>query len=246
VFASCTGCLRPALPPACGRAALRAISANFDVPGLHLRSSKKEKKPPHEPLMSSPVSGRRSTRFVSSAYVFRAAVASSRRRPLLLASTVWSPALLFLTLPSRFRVGSSRGRWRVCVFNAQDSVLIGVRRAVVRPGGEPGPTRWPNRAAFRSRRYRPPLRDLLRRDCAALAVSLVPVNHPHHSGGFFHGMHRRGRASCGLPARTPAREVSSRRLRRALFWLPRHPAHAVIVLALECATANAYFRVGHG
>jgi aminoglycoside phosphotransferase (APT) family kinase protein len=126
-----------------------------------------------------------------------------------------------------------------CVFNLQDSVLIGVRRAVFVPA-ENLAYSLAKIALLVALAGVAPHYGIFASWTAALAVSLVPVNILIFRRLLpWHAQSADGRLRA--PTRRQLARFVSADYVGALFWLAATTLMPVIVVALEGATANAYF-----
>jgi O-antigen/teichoic acid export membrane protein len=80
-----------------------------------------------------PVMGRRSTRLVVSSYGLAVAVAAVAALVFLAGIELWAPALEYLSSTPWFTVWFIAATMAWCIFNLQDSVLVGLRAAVFVP-----------------------------------------------------------------------------------------------------------------
>jgi aminoglycoside phosphotransferase (APT) family kinase protein/O-antigen/teichoic acid export membrane protein len=186
-----------------------------------------------------PVSGLMSTRLVRSSYLVAVTLAAVVSVGFLIGLDMWAPALGFLTSSPGFALWFVAATMAWCVFNLQDSVLIGLRAAIFVPI-ENLVFSLVKIALLVAFVGVSPHYGIFASWTAALAASLVPVNLiifrrllPRHVGG------RDDRLR--PPTRGQITRFVSADYLGSLFWLAATALMPVLVVALEGGTANAYF-----
>jgi O-antigen/teichoic acid export membrane protein len=186
-----------------------------------------------------PVSGRQSTRFVLSSYLLSVTIAAVVALVFLLGLDVWAPTLRFLSSNPALVLWFIAATMTWCVFNLQDSVLIGVSAAMFVPL-ENVVYSVVKIALLVALVDASPHYGIFASWTAALVVSLLPVNLlifrqllPRHV--------RAGDDRLSSPTRHQIARFVSADYLGSLFWLGATMLMPVIVVALDGGTANAYF-----
>ncbi|MDP9269526.1 MAG: phosphotransferase [Chloroflexota bacterium] len=186
-----------------------------------------------------PVAGRKSTQFVLSSYLLSVSIAAVVALVCLLGIEVWAPALRFLASSPAFVLWFTAATMAWCVFNLQDSVLTGLRAAVFVPL-ENLVYSVVKIALLVALVEASPRYGIFVSWTAALTVSLVPVNLlifrrllPRHV--------KREDDGLRSPTRRQVVRFVSADYLGSLFWLASTTLMPVIIVAIEGATASAYF-----
>jgi O-antigen/teichoic acid export membrane protein len=186
-----------------------------------------------------PVAGRRSGRFVLSSYLMTVGLAGVAALIFLLGLEAWAPELDFLTGTPAFVLWFAAATMAWCVFNLQDSVLTGLTAAGFVPL-ENAVYSLAKIGLLFALVGASPHYGIFASWTAALLVSLIPVNLlifrrllPRHV--------RRSDSRETLPPRTQVVRFVSADYAGSLFWLGATALMPVVVVAIEGATANAYY-----
>jgi O-antigen/teichoic acid export membrane protein len=186
-----------------------------------------------------PIAGPKSTRFVLTSYLVSIAAASGVVLVFLVGLESWAPELGFLSSTPGFVLWFIAATMAWCVFNLQDSALIGLRAAVFVPIENLiySVAKIVLLVAFVGAS---PHYGIFASWTAALLLSLVAVNLlifkrllPRHM--------ERSRESVWSPTRRQLVTFVSADYLGSLFWLASTTLMPVIIVAVEGATANAYF-----
>ena len=186
-----------------------------------------------------PVAGSKSTRFLLNSYLVSIAISAVVVGIFLAGVESWAPELSFLSSTPAFVLWFAAATLAWCVFNLQDSALIGLRAAVFVPL---------ENLVFSIAKIvllvalvsASPHYGIFASWTAALVLSLVPVNVlifkrllPRHI--------ERTHASAWSPSRRELVTFVSADYLGSLFWLAASSLIPVIIVAIEGASANAYF-----
>jgi O-antigen/teichoic acid export membrane protein len=186
-----------------------------------------------------PVAGRKSTRFVLSSYLLSVTIAAAATLVFLWGIEIWAPALGFLAGSPWFILSFTAATMAWCVFNLQDSVLTSLRAALFVPLENLvySIAKIALLVAFAAASWR---YGIFASWTVGLTASLVGVNIlifrrllPRHV--------ERADDRLRAPTRREVARFVSADFLSSVFWLGATTLMPLVVVALEGATANAYF-----